>query len=608
MNRNLRKFLGAFLFLLGFALYIYVGGYLLGLLSPNISIAENTVYVLGIISLSMIIVSSVYFSIDTGEKIVHLGGFFFLISFLLMLYTRIIGEVAHLELIGEIILLLSLAFLMFQSTVMSYAGIQLFNDYNRLGRSLKGLASVLALIWIIDKIIHLTIINIIFLNSDFLLINLMTAYIMGSTIESFGTAIETGGVLSGIKSALISAFTSSLIMVILSYIVMMLGLTSPAWNIYHNKLIYSMLILLVGAIIAYLIMPSFEVEKPWKKWEAVVKRSHGKTEERRIFVARKNGEIDLTDNVTILVDSGSIVVPFGTEEDANGVYIIGGGTYSVTTDVGKYTGSFDRLWLLWKETSLWSDIFDELKLTKAAHINVAQSGFISGEALLEFVNKEQGKILDKISKKEKRETTYIKLPFIEIYDGPDKEFVKVGPFVVYESGGASFIKIGPWKMVDETESGKEKRVKAKVYLGVHDTVRGEILFTVSENRVDLTFDDTKIKVAPDLLKIVRGQNIFTKRGKSIKVVLSNGLVLSAEKGKHAKLVRNITVVKASIDGSVRVVKGGKAVYKIVDIDVAEKVINKIYETGERMIKRALQAESKDEVKDLISFLDKLVRD
>ena len=609
MNKALRKFLGILLFTLGFAIYIYVSALILGFLPVNVVVAQNDVYMLEVLSLFLMLTSSIYLSIGTGEKIVHLGGFFFVISILVILYAKIVSGGPHLELVGEMLLLLSITFLMFQSTLMNYAGSQLLNDYNRFGKSLKGLASVLALVWIIDKIISLSLVNIAFLNADFLLINLMIIYILGSTVVSFGTAVEMGGTLSGVKSAVIGAFTSTLIMVILSYIVMLLGLTSATWSYYHSKLIYSMLILLVGAIIAYLIMPSFEMEKPWKKWEEIMGKPPIGSEGENVFVARKNGEIDLTDNVTILVDSGSIIVPLGNEEDqTNGIYIIGGGTYSVATDAGKYSGSFDKLWLLWKETNLWNEISEELKLARAAHINVAQSGFISEGALLEFVDKERERILNKISKKESTETTYIRLPFIEIYDGPDKEFVKVGPFVVYESGGKSLIKIGPWKIVDESEEDVEKRYPAKAYLGVHDPVRGEIQFTISENHVSLSFGDTVMSVSSDSLKIVKGQNVFVKRGELVKVTLSNGLVISAEKNKRAKLVRNSTVVKASIDGTVKVVKGGRSVYKIIDVDVARKVIDKIYETGEKMIKSAIQAESKDEVKDLINYLDKLIKD
>ncbi len=615
-----RNFLGLIVLIFGLLAYLIVLS-----IPLNLGIFNNaniyswpTQYLMLVISVISILGSSVYLSFDLKQKIANLGGVLFFVSFLMMIYSLAMSQSYELNIVSEMLFLLSLLLIIGQSNVVApFTGEEHINGES-FGRVLKGSSLAFALIWILNKIVNLVIINVYFLNQDILLASVMGLYIIGSSIESFSLATSTGGILSGIRSSFFSAFTASLMMVVLSYILMGVRFTSPTWQFYHGKLLYITLVLFIGSIILYLISPTLGKEYVRKSFSKKFSKIEVVSDRHEIYVARRNGELDLTDNFTALVDSGSIIVPIKTEGDKiNGLYILGGGTYKVITDVGKYSGGFDRLWMLWDNADLWGDIEKELKLTTAGQINIAQAGFLSGRALLDFVEKEIERIKYKMEKKKKSEVTHIKLPFIEIYEGPDKEMVKIGPLVVYESDKLEYVNIGPWRIVEERKTSLGSKRSARRYqkvkggpklkIGIHDTVRGEISITVGESGLELVTKSEAMKIAPGYLKVVRGEDVLTKSDDAISIKLSDGLILKAERGKFAKLVRNGNIVKVDSSGEIKVIKAGKVI-KSYDPDLALRIIDRIYETGEKLLRKAMHFEGKEEITELVSYLDRLIKE
>jgi len=551
-------------------------------------------------SLMVITLSSVYLSYYQKEKVLGLGAALFLITVISLIYMLLVEiNLAYITVI-ELLFLLSITLLSLSKTWIDVDE-HLFNRVRSFGIATKSLSFNLAIIWIINKLITLSIVSKIFINQDTLLAVIFFVYIMGSVIESFGVGYRVS-YISSLKSGLTSLFTSSFIVLIVSYILMGLNLVGPNWSFYHDKLLSLVLISLAISILAYILLPTIEHPVGRKTFFSIKKISTGEDE---VLVARKNGELDLTDDVTLLIESNSVVAPLKNEE-WSGAYVIGGGTYSINTKSGKISGSFDKLWIVWRENNFWNEMIEELALVPASHIDIVNLGFVNKTALLDFVTKEVKRIQELIKEK-KKSATHIKLPFLEIYDGPDKEIVKIGPLVVYESDKETYVSVGPMKILQEKKGKKSPERLAQLYVGIRDPSRGEILVKIAGDSLSVTTNEVKIESSTDFLKVVKGDNVVKKEGLLISVALSSGLSIKAEKNSYAKLTKNGTVVKADIDGRIKIIRKDK-IYKIVDKALAEKIIDKIYNTAEKILERMTRWEEVKEVKELISFLDKIIKD
>ncbi len=605
------KFVGYALMVLGLLTYFAVVLKMIkGEIVPFINIVGENSFILVVVSLILISVTVAFFPYGYYNKLSGLGGFLFLVSILLMVVNHLAKYNIELALLSESLMLLGIAFISVSASLRRtyYGSIIEPKEFkaidtitSKTGSGFKSLSSTLAIYWVINKLIAMAFVNMIFISEDYLLFTAFTSYIIGSALESYGATYPISGHFSGIKSGLASAFGSALVLVILSYILMWLNLVSSNWLVLHDRLVYTTFVLLAGTIIAYLMFPGGELKHLIRSY----------TEERGtsevINVSRKNGELDISDNLSIFVESGSLVSKFSLDEGDKkyeGVYITGYGVYTLKSTLGKINGSFDKVWLVWEKGDYWKEIVDTLGLTKAGYVNLEEFGFLSKEAYFDFLKSETKRISSLLGGL-KKESTYIKLPFLEIYDGADKEYVKVGPLTIIETDKTSYISFGPFKIVDSSVKKLTKKKEPLMLVGVNDRDRGELIIKVYEDRVTIANKDEQLEVGDERLRVVKGSTVLSYSDDEVKVVLDN-LIIKAKKDEYAKLVSGKNVIKADKSGYVKIYRDGKVI-KLNDRSIAMKVIDKIYTTGLSIIKNRFTYEQKDEISSLLSYLDKLIK-
>ncbi len=605
------KFVGYAAMFIGLITYFAV---ILRMIGGNIVpfiqfIGENSA-VLVVISLILVSATVAFFPYEYYNKLSGFGGFLFLVSILLVVVNHIAKYNFELALLSESLMLIGIAFIsvsaslrrIYYSSIIEPKGFKAIDTImSKIGSSFKSLSSTLAIFWVINKLLTMTFVNMIFISEDYLLFTAFTSYIIGSALESYGATYPISGHFSSIKSGLASAFGSTLVLVILSYILMWLNLVSSSWIVLHDRLVYTAFVLLAGTIIAYLMFPGGELKHLIKSY------TEEKVATEMINVSRKNGELDVSDNLSIFVESGSLVSKFSLDEGDKkyeGVYITGYGVYTLKSALGKINGSFDKVWLIWEKGDYWKEIVETLGLTKAGYVNLEEFGFLSREAYFDFLKSETRRIGSLLGGL-KKQSTYIKLPFLEVYDGADKEYVKVGPLTIIETDKTSYISFGPFKIVDSSVKKLTKKKEPLMLVGVNDRDRGELIIKVYEDRVAISNKNEQLEVGDERLRVVKGSTILSYSDDEVRVVLDN-LVIKAKKGEYAKLVSGKNVIKADSSGYVKIYRDGKVI-KLNDKSIAVKIIDKIYTTGLKVIKNRFAFEQRDEISSLLSYLDKLIK-
>ena len=607
------RILGYLMILVGLLFYFSLIGSILGynIVGFQGLIEYADLFTLTVLSIVVISLSTAFLSYEDHRKISSLGGFLFIVSALLYLVNYISGWNKQFQVLIDSLLLMGIVFIAVSAGIRGlwfkafYGPKHIGATENlvyKMGTAFKAFSSALAIYWVIYKLLNSDLVSIVFGGGDYILITAFVGYIIGSALESYGGTSPISGAFSGIRSGLTSAFGTSLMLVILSYILMLLGLVSEQWYFLHEKLIYTTLVLFAGTVIAYLMLPGGEVDHFIKTLDRSKKINN-------IFVARRNGELDFSDDFSVLVESGALVskLEFDNDEKYKGAYILGYGVYNIKTPFGKLSGSFDKLWIISKE-DYWTEIDDSLELSTAGYINLEDFGFLNREAFFDFLKNEEERIIRLISKV-KKGATYIKFPFLEIYDGGDKEYVKIGPLTIAETDKSTYISIGPFKIVDENVKALKKfssKKDAKIVVGLNDKDKGELIIKVFDTHVELVSDKEKIDANQSEIKITGENSVATYSGDEIKVVKGN-LTLKAKKGEYAKLVSGSNIVSANLEGDIKIIRGGKVI-KIKDKELAHKVIDKIYNTGIKLLEKRFEVEQRDEVSDLLEYLDKLIKD
>ncbi len=452
-----------------------------------------------------------------------------------------------------------------------------------IGKAVKSLATSLAILWFLLKLNLFSWVPPMFESVDGTLGVGLVLYIVGSGIESIN-AVSASSAVRGFFSGLA---ISSILILILSYILMIINLVSGDWNLYHSAFINLTLVSIVMAVIIHLVLP--HGVSPQK-----LGRVNAKKLKLRIML--RDESVNIGDRVTIMVPRETLVIPFTTGE-FRGLYFRGPLRYEASVDFKNIAGRASEIVIVARKKG-FEEIFensDELE----------REDFIYMGLDLNEVANSINTMLKEIGKEEE-EKTIVEMPMLKIREGKDFDYVKVGPVVVYDSPEGSLVKVGPLKIV---EGGKISPPAMRyTYVVINDAERGLI-------RIGGDRDSLWIRTRREFIEVSNRYKMLKTKGKKIvirgekKILKINGTTLILHGNRRAIIKKpDRKIVADTVTGTVIIESPGKGKKVIRDRDQALATIKRVNETISKVLETTVREPEISEVKDLISYLDRLLHE
>ena len=452
-----------------------------------------------------------------------------------------------------------------------------------IGKAVKSLATSLAILWFLLKLNLFSWVPPMFESVDGTLGVGLVLYIVGSGIESIN-AVSASSAVRGFFSGLA---ISSILILILSYILMIINLVSGDWNLYHSAFINLTLVSIVMAVIIHLVLP--HGVSPQK-----LGRVNAKKLKLRIML--RDESINIGDRVAIMVPRETLVIPFTTGE-FRGLYFRGPLRYEASVDFKNITGRASEIVIVTRKKG-FEEIFENSD-------ELGREDFIYMGLDLNEVANSINTMLKEIGKEEE-EKTIVEMPMLKIREGKDFDYVKVGPVVVYDSPEGSLVKVGPLKIV---EGGKISPPAMRyTYVVINDAERGLI-------RIGGDRDSLWIRTRREFIEVSNRYKMLKTKGKKIvirgekKILKINGTTLILHGNRRAIIKKpDRKIVADAVTGTVIIESPGKGKKVIRDRDQALATVKRVNETISKVLETTVREPEISEVKDLISYLDRLLHE
>jgi len=460
----------------------------------------------------------------------------------------------------------------------SFKGKQYF-----IGSVLKSYAVSLMLTWVLFKLslfppnwllIYLPTI-------DSMLGYSLLTYVLGAAFESIefsGASGFLGGFFRGLA-------ISSIFALIVSYVIQWLGLVRD-WQFYHEAIFNISIVSIVVSILLYIAMPSKE------NYLYLHDLKRRKLKARILY---RDVNVYLHDKMKLNIKRESVFVPFKVEGYFGG-YIQGIIDYGVDAEIKKISGKADEILILTKQK-----VLDELYESSE---EIGREDFIFRDMDINELGERINSILSEI-KESRKSSSLIKLPFVKIIESEEFDYVKAGPVTIYDfNEGGSYIKIGPIKIVD----GDINNMLNITHVIIRDIDRGIVKIISSRNKLTINISGEKIKLGKEYEEyLAKGKKIKISNEKTIIHVDSTKIILE---GDEKVIIRkpHKKIIADGVTGTLTIItkESGKKVIR--NREQAIKTIRRVKESANKILRETLREPEIEEVKDLIKYLDGLLRE
>jgi len=518
------------------------------------------------------------------QKIQFLSVIVFVISFIMLILSRI----------GSSLVLLMSFITVYETIFIASIGslISCQWDYSKefeidvkgkhilIGKVMKAFAVSFAILWFLLKLKLFTQVPLIFKSIDEVLAMGLFLYIIGSGID----AIDQSSVQDMVKGFFGGLAISSLLMTIVSYIIMFFKLVTTDWLIFHSMLVNLTILSITLAIILAIVLSTTE---PASFSSKITLK---KIRPRILF---NNYEISTEKGLRLVIPKSSLIIPLKRRNQWY-IYLRGDMKYEVRTDLKDFVGQAkDAMIICSRRSNLENLIHNSEELD---------------EMDLNYMEIKQDDLLDSITKflreyeKERSYKSEIRMPLMEIIEGEDFDYVKIGPLVVYDSPRGSFVKMGPLKIAE----GKMMRFSPETFtVLLNEENRGIITAKIAENKLI-------IKVKGEILKITDNYKLFKTRGKKIvktdkKVMYWINTTFLMLEGKEKAVIKKPRkkIIADATKGTVIFIRGNEE--KVIRNEkLAMVIIKRVNETIKSLLDTMIREPEMSEVRNLIWYLDELL--
>lgn len=522
-----------------------------------------------------------------GERILYASALLSISIFTALLLTKL-GIIYSKYILNFMRILLTLFVASLACTISSQYSIEKEIEANFKGKQyfigsvLKSYSVSLVLAWVLFKLslfppnwlpIYLPTI-------DSLLGYALLTYILGAAFES----IEASSTLRVIGGFFHGLATSSIFALVISYVIQWLGLVRE-WQRYHEAIFNILIVSIIVSILMYVVMASGE--NFFYPYEIKKKKP-------KVRILYSDIDFYLHDKMKLTIKGESIFIPFRIEGYFGG-YIQGNINYYIDAEIKKIRGKADEILILSKQ-KIPNELYDRSE-------EIEREDFI-------FRNINMNKLSERISslisefRRDKKPLNVIRLPFIKIIEGEEFNYVKVGPITIYDiNEGGSYIKIGPIKIID----GDINNILSTTYLIIQDINRGTAKIVANRNKLTINISGEKIKLSKEYEEYSTKGKRITISDKGMTISIDNTKIIL--EGDERAIIKkpDKKIIADRVTGTLIIItkKLGKKIIR--DRDQVLKTIKRAKESANRILAETLKEPEIKEVKDLIKYLDELLK-
>ncbi len=502
-------------------------------------------------------------------------------SFIIFLLIKIVLiRLASFLSLVELVMILSLASII--STSRDY--IREFETTMRgkqiyVGGILKAYAFAFFVSWILIKLnIFVNLFNTYPSEEEILIIALLM-YILGNGIESsssFSINDMIGGFINGVTAA-------AIVSLVISYLFQFFHLVSENWKIFHNYLLQLTILAIILSIVSIIMIPRMNYG-----WKSIIKLENNNirigVHERSILI-NNNIHINLGRSFTIIPIKGKI---------HRGIYVKGDIKYEIRTPMKRILGTANSGIIVSNyDLEVICSIVSEAE--KVEDFDLRYLG-IQKELLIRDANR-----LLKTLMRHVINMTIIKMPFLEIIEKGETDYVRVGALTIIDGPEGGVIKIGPMRIIEENPV----IFKREIYAVLNDAQRGLIWIKIKPEVYMIKTNKERIKVSKrGTIHVVNGKKIILE-GEKRKIILNN-IKLSVDGDRKAVLERGEKRIIIKPNTGVIILETPTKRQAITHKDKAERIFTRINMTIDKIIKAVSKESELEEVYSLLQYTNEII--